>query len=102
MASLGNLIIGTEMYEMRLYAAGAGLAPGDCVARKETTYGVHDTMPIITDDILIFIQRLQRKLRSMSYDYARDAYVGPELSTLAESLTSVGMKKSCINVNRMT
>lgn len=93
MASLGSLIIGTEMYEMRMYSAGAGLAPGDCVVRKESTYGVHDTLPVITDDTLIFIQRLQRTLRSVSYDYTRDAYVGPALSTLAESLTVAGMKK---------
>lgn len=93
LASLGALIIGTEMYEMRMYAAGAGLAPGDCVVRKESTYGVHDALPVITDDTLIFIQRLQRTLRSIAYDYARDAYVGPELSVLSESLTVPGLKK---------
>lgn len=93
MASLGSLIIGTEMYEMRMYSAGAGLAPGDCVVRKESTYGVHDALPVITDDTLIFIQRLQRTLRSIAYDYTRDAYVGPELSVLSESLTVEGMKK---------
>ena len=93
MASLGSLLIGTEMYEMRMYSAGAGLAPGDCVVRKESTYGVHDSLPVITDDTLIFIQRLQRTLRSVAYDYTRDAYVGPELSVLSESLTIAGMKK---------
>lgn len=93
LASLGSLIIGTELYEMRMYSAGAGLAPGDCVVRKETTYGVHDSLPVITDDTLIFIQRLQRNLRSVSYDYTRDAYIGPELSVLAESLTVPGLKK---------
>jgi hypothetical protein len=93
MASLGSLLIGTELYEMRMYSAGAGLAPGDCVVRKESTYGVHDALPVITDDTLIFIQRLQRTLRSVAYDYTRDAYVGPELSVLSESLTIPGMKK---------
>lgn len=93
LASLGSLIIGTELYEMRMYAAGAGLSPGDCVVRKETTYGVHDSLPVITDDTLIFIQRLQRSLRSVAYDYTRDAYIGPELSVLAESLTVPGLKK---------
>lgn len=93
LASLGSLLIGTEMYEMRMYSAGAGLAPDDCVVRKESTYGVHDALPVITDDTLIFIQRLQRTLRSVAYDYTRDAYVGPELSVLAESLTVNGMKK---------
>lgn len=93
LASLGALIIGTEMYEMRMYSAGAGLAPGDCVVRKESTYGVHDALPVIMDDTLVFIQRLQRTLRSIAYDYARDAYVGPELSVLSESLTVPGLKK---------
>ena len=93
LASLGSLIIGTEMYEMRMYAAGAALSPGDCVVRKESTYGVHDASPVITDDTCIFIQRLQKKLRAIAYDYTRDAYVGPELSVLAESLTINGIKK---------
>lgn len=93
MASLGSLLIGTEMYEMRMYSAGAGLSPGDCVVRKESTYGVHDALPVITDDTLIFIQRLQRALRSVSYDYTRDAYIGPELSVLTEALTVTGLKK---------
>lgn len=93
LASLGSLLIGTELYEMRMYSAGAGLAPGDCVVRKESTYGVHDALPVITDDTLIFIQRLQRTLRAVSYDYTRDAFVGPALTTLAESLTVEGMKK---------
>lgn len=93
LASLGSLIIGTEGYEMRLYSAGAGLAPSDCVARKETTYGCHESLPVLIDDNLLFIQRLQRKVRSISYDYTRDAYIGPELSILAESLTAPGLKK---------
>lgn len=92
-ASLGSMLIGTEMYEMRMYAAGAALAPGDCVVRKESTYGAHNALPVITDDTLLFIQRLQRTLRSVSYDYTRDAYIGPELSVLAEALTAEGMKK---------
>lgn len=93
LASLGSLIIGTEMYEMRMYSAGAGLSPKDVVVKKETTYGVHNAQPVITDDTCIFIQRLQRKLRAISYDYTRDAYVGPELTTLSESLTVSGMKR---------
>lgn len=93
LASLGSLIIGTEMYEMRMYSAGAGLAPADVVVKKETTYGVHESPPVIADDTCIFIQRLQRKVRAISYDYTRDAYVGPELSTLSESLTVSGIKK---------
>lgn len=94
MASLtGALIIGTEMYEMRMYGSGAGIAPGDCVVRKESTYGAHNAMPVLSDDTLIFVQRLQRTLRAIAYDYARDAYVGPALSTLAESLTVQGIKK---------
>lgn len=93
MASLGSLILGTDLYEMRMYSSGAALAPGDCVVRKESTYGAHDALPVITDDTLIFIQRLQRSLRSISYDYTRNAYIGPELSVLAESLTVYGMKK---------
>ena len=93
MKSLKSLLVGTELGEIRVYSSGAALTPNDHVANRESSYGSYDGDPIVTDDMLIFIQRLQRTLRSLSYDYNADAYIGPELTILAESLTSSGIKK---------
>jgi len=79
--------------EVRMYSAGTAITPSDVVANRESSYGAHNTEPIVNDDNIVFIQRLQRTLRSLSYDYNQDAFVGPELTILAEGLTTGGLKK---------
>lgn len=91
--SVKSLLIGTELGEIRMYSAGTGLAPADCASNRDSSYGAYNGEPIVTDDMIIFIQRLQRTLRSLSYDYNADSYVGPELTILAENLTAGGIKK---------
>lgn len=91
--SVKSLLVGTELSELRMYSAGTALSPTDCVVNKESSYGSFEAEPVVTDDVIIFIQRLQRTLRSISYDYYRDAYLGPELTLFAESLTQQGIKK---------
>lgn len=91
--SLKSLLIGTELGELRMYSAGSAITPSDVVTNRESSYGSYNGEPIVTDDMIIFIQRLQRTLRSLTYDYNYDAYVGPELTILAEHLTAGGIKK---------
>lgn len=91
--SVKSLLVGTELSELRMYSAGTALSPTDCVVNKESSYGSFEAEPVVTDDVIIFIQRLQRTLRSISYDYYRDAYLGPELTLFAESLTQQGISK---------
>lgn len=94
MKSVKSLLIGTELGELRMYSAGTAITPSDVVSSRESSYGSYDAEPIVNDDNIVFIQRLQRTLRSLSYDYNQDAFVGPELTILAESLTAGGIKKA--------
>lgn len=91
--SVKSLLIGTELGEVRMYSAGTAITPSDVVSNRESSYGAHNAEPIVNDDNIVFIQRLQRTLRSLSYDYNQDAFVGPELTILAEGLTTGGLKK---------
>ena len=91
--SLKNLLIGTDLDEYRLYSSGATLSPSDRVANRESSYGSYNTEPVIFDEVLMFIQRLQRKVRAVSYDYSTDSYKGPDLTLIAEQLTLGGIKK---------
>lgn len=93
LASLKSLLVGTELGEIRLYSGGTAMTPSDVVSNMESSYGCHNTNPVINDDNIVFIQRLQRTLRSLSYDYNLDAFTGPELTILAEGLTVGGIKK---------
>lgn len=91
--SLKHLLLGTETSEIRLYSAGTAITPSDVVSCVESSYGSYNSDPVINDDTIVFIQRLQRTIRSLSYDYNQDAFVGPELTILAEGLTVGGIKK---------
>lgn len=91
--SVKNLIIGTEFEELRMLSSGPSLAPSDVAVIREASYGSYNAEPVITEDVIIFIQRLQRSLRALSYDYYRDAFLGPNLALLAEDLTLGGIKK---------
>lgn len=91
--SVKSLLIGTELGELRMYSAGTAITPADVVSNRESSYGSYNAEPIVNDDNIVFIQRLQRTLRSLSYDYNQDAFVGPELTILAEGLTTGGIKK---------
>lgn len=91
--SLKSLLIGTELGEIRMYSSGTAITPSDVVSIRESSYGSYDAEPVVNDDNIVFIQRLQRTLRSLSYDYNNDAFIGPELTILAEGLTQGGIKK---------
>ena len=91
--SVKSLLIGTELGELRMYSAGTAITPSDVVSNRESSYGSFNAEPIVNEDNIVFIQRLQRTLRSLSYDYNQDAFVGPELTILAEGLTTGGIKK---------
>lgn len=93
MKSVKSLLIGTELGEIRMYSSGTAITPADVVSNRESSYGSYNGEPVVNDDTIVFIQRLQRTLRSLSYDYNQDAFVGPELTVLAESLTTGGIKK---------
>lgn len=93
LASLKSLLVGTELGEIRIYSAGTAVTPSDVVSNMESSYGSYNGDPVINDDTIVFIQRLQRTVRSLSYDYNQDAFVGPELTILAEGLTVGGIKK---------
>lgn len=91
--SVKSLLIGTELGELRMYSAGTAITPADVVTMRESSYGSHNCEPVVNDDNIVFVQRLQRTLRSLSYDYNQDSFVGPELTILAENLTVGGIKK---------
>lgn len=82
----------------REYAAGAGnseepLSPANVSVRGQSAYGSNHVQAIAVNDAILFLQRQGRKLREMSYDYARDAYVAPDLTLLAEHITEGGIRQ---------
>lgn len=93
MKSAKNLLVGTELGEIRIHSSGIALTPSDHAHSLETSYGSYNAEPVVTEDTIVFIQRLQRTLRALAYDDNSNAFVGPELTILAEDLTAKGIKK---------
>lgn len=89
--SFRSLLTGTTGSEFRLYSSGSVLTPSDRVANRESSYGTADMKPVIIDNFIVFLQKLNRKLRLFEYDYTTDSYTGPDLTLLADHLTVGGV-----------
>ena len=92
------LIIGTVGSEWRLGPEDTGdpLTPLNVVAKQTTTKGCKDITPITVDGSTLFVQRAGRKIRELTFDFAKGesgGYVAPDLTQLAENITEGGITK---------
>lgn len=56
------------------------------VAKKQSSWGSSDLMPISSGDMILFISSGQNKIRDLEYNYAYDKYKGSDLTYLANHL----------------
>jgi len=83
------LIAGTAGGEFKISGStsGAPLTPTNVAIREDTAYGVANIKPQAVGNVILFVQRHGRKLRELTYDFASDSYVAPDLTILNEHLT---------------
>lgn len=67
------------------------IAPTNIQVKNQSTYGCNRVRPCRIGNELYFVQRANRKLRSMAYRYDLDAYGSPDLSVLSEHMTESGI-----------
>jgi hypothetical protein len=91
MVSRQDLLIGTEGAEWLVRSSGPILTPSDVSAKIQTTNGSAGTQPVIIDSSVLHVQRKARKLRELSFDFVVDSYISPDMTILAEHVTSGGM-----------
>jgi hypothetical protein len=91
MISRQDLIIGTEGAEWLVKSSGPILTPSDVSAKIQTTSGSAGIQPVIIDSSVLHVQRKTRKLRELSFDFVVDSYISPDMTILAEHITSGGM-----------
>lgn len=84
------LMIGTTGGEWRLGPEDTGdaLTPLNVVAKQETSYGCANIQPLTIAKSTLFVQRAKRKIREFTYNWEADGYVAPDMTLLAEHLTS--------------
>lgn len=86
------LAVGTAGGEFTLSSTTQqdAVTPSNVRVVRQGTRGVHSTRPVRIDNRVLFIQYHQRKLRELSFDFASDSFVSPDLTVLAEDVSGNG------------
>ncbi len=99
--SLQKIIMGSEGGEFSVSAGSAEepVTPSNISVRGQSGYGSELYQPLVVNDVVLFLQRGARKIREMSFDLARDGYVSPDLTLLAEHVTEGGVVQLALAKN---
>lgn len=87
------LSIGTMSNEFVASASSpdAAITPTDVRIVPSTSKGCAFEFPIHIDEVTLFLQRSEKKLREFVYSFENDRYVSPNLTVLSEHITEDGI-----------
>ena len=85
-----SLLTGTTGDEWVVSGADAAsaLSATNIEAKRQSAYGSKYMRAVLVNDVLLFIQRNGRKVRELVYEFGKDGWVAPDLTLLAEHITS--------------
>jgi len=91
--ALQKILMGSTGGEFAVSAGNPDepLTPSNISVRGQSGYGSELYQPIVVNDVVMFLQRGARKIREMSFDALKDGYVAPDLTIMAEHITSGGV-----------
>lgn len=87
------LVVGTAGGEFVVSASASNeaLTPTNVRVVRQTTYGSYAISSLRISDVVLFLQRAQRKIREFVFQFTSDSYVAPDLSILSEHITESGV-----------
>jgi hypothetical protein len=88
-----QLLIGTTGGEWVARSEGAVLTPNDVTIKENTSHGSANIQPLSIDNVVLYVQRAGRKLRELVYSFEQDGFVSPDLTILAEHISTSGIKQ---------
>jgi len=92
LAPARDLIVGTAGGEFKVgRPTGEPLKPDNVQIIQQTTFGGYTTQPIQIGNVIMFVQRQQRKVREFAYNFQDDAYIAPDMTLLSEHVTEGGI-----------
>ena len=69
------------------------ITPTNINAKQTTSYGVAPVAAVRVGKSTLFVQRTQRKLREMTYQFVISTFQAPDISLVSEHLTKTGFKQ---------
>lgn len=102
MVSRGNsLVLGSTDGPWQLSATNAAepLTPTNFDIVKQIVHGSQDLSPVEAGAAILFVERAERKLRELVYDFQSDSYLAPDLTLLAEHITRTGIVDTAYQLN---
>ena len=90
MFSQSEMLVGTSGDEWTIGAAdsASALSATNVKTRRQASYGSKYMRAAMVNDVLLFVQRNGRKVRELVYELNKDGWVAPDLTLLAEHITS--------------
>lgn len=87
------LTIGTAGSEFIMSASSRDepITPTNVRISRQSSYGCSPVKSIRVGSTELFIQRSQRKVRELAYDFETDSYLAPDLTILSEHITRAGL-----------
>ena len=86
-----TLAIGTTGGEWIPTAEGIVITPLDITIRRQTTHGCARVQPLRVGDIVLFVQRGNRRLREFGFNFETDGFKAPDMTRLAYHITRSGI-----------
>ena len=85
-----GLLVGTGRGEWWVKAStlGEALTPSNVSAKPSTRHGSEDIEPVNASRAVLFTQRAGRKVRELTYVFESDGFKAPDMTLLAEHITS--------------
>ncbi len=93
LAAQTELVIGTTGGEWTISAASATepITPTNAVAKQHSTFGSAFVQAKSVNNEIYYLQRNAQKVRNISYSFAEDTWVSPDMTVLAEHITDEGI-----------
>ena len=89
------LLVGTSggEFAVRAGSVDAPITPLNTQIKQQARYGSADIQPLAIGATALFVQREQRKIRELVYNFDTDSYIAPDMTLLAEHITEGSIKE---------
>jgi hypothetical protein len=93
MEGLESLIVGTSAGEWKIASnkLDTPLSPTAYSAKRQTTHGSRRIKALAVNSSILFVDYVGRKLREVTFTPAEEKYVAPDMTELAEHITTSGI-----------